>query len=458
MLIFKNDEKQSHTFFYDHACFDRMTTHPILNHLTPEQHAQMDAGDTHSVIVANMEGHVMACNAGAGKLFSYTQKEMLGSHVRVFHPPQNFAKILPDLFRTAMSKGKYDNVITLIDKHGKEFLAHIIVTAIHDENKTIVGLMGVTTRASAKRELSFIQKWHTALRAPFFAATIVPVLLGSAIGFYHTSEFLFWPFFFTIIGMIFIHAGVNLANDYFDHKSGNDELNQNPTPFSGGSRVIQEGIIPAHHIKWAFLVCLSIGAAIGLYLNTLHEGNVILMIGLLGMAIGVFYSAPPFAASYRKWGEAFVAVGFGPLIVLGSYYTQAGVMNILPLAASVPMAIMIMLVLFLNQFPDFEADKKALKRNWVNTLGKQKSVKVMRAFLIFAYAFTFAMIVWNIFPAYTAFVFLTIPHAYITYDIAKKNYDKILELLPANAEMITLNFLFGVLLTSAFVLLAWQGA
>ena len=429
----------------------------ILTHLTREQSAQMKAGDTHSVIVANMEGHVVACNTGAGKLFGYTQKEMIGAHVKVFHPPQNFAKILPDLFRTAMSTGKYDNVITLIDKHGNEFLAHIVVTAIRDEKNTIVGLMGVTTQAHAKRELSLIQKWHTALRAPFFAATIVPVLLGSAIGFFHTSEFLFWPFFFTIIGMIFIHAGVNLANDYYDHKSGNDELNQNPTPFSGGSRVIQEGIIPAQHIKWAFLLCLSAGAAIGLYLNTLHEGNVILMIGLLGMGIGVFYSAPPFAASYRKLGEVFVALGFGPLIVMGSYYTQTGALDVLPLLASIPMAILIMLVLYLNQFPDFDADKKALKRNWVNTIGKQKSVKVLRAFLIFVYVFTFAMIAWKQFPAYTAMVFLTIPHAYITYDITKKNYDKILELLPANAEMITLNFLYGVLLTSAFVLLAVQG-
>lgn len=433
-----------------------MDKHAILSNLSLEQQTNLSETSTTSVIVANMEGNIVSCNTGAGKLFGYTRNEMIGAHVRVFHPQQNYAKILPDLFRTAISKGKYDNVITLIQKDGKEFLAHILVTAIKDEKNTIVGLMGVTEIAHEKKKLSTIQKWHTALRAPFFVATIVPVLLGTAIAFANTHIFLFWPFFFTIIAMIFIHAGVNLANDYYDHQSGNDELNQNPTPFSGGSRVIQDGIIPAEHIKYAFLTCLSIGAVIGLYLNTLSQGNIVLYLGIAGMAIGVFYSAPPFAASYRKLGELFVAVGFGPLIVVGSYYVQTHALNVLPLLASVPIAILIMLVLFLNQFPDFDADKKALKHNWVNTLGKKTSVNVLGFFLFFVYIFMAAGIILKWFPPLSALVFLTIPHAVITYDIVRKNYDKILELLPGNAEMITLNFLFGVLFTIAFVLQGWS--
>lgn len=432
-----------------------METTAILSALNAEQKTQLENKTDASVIVANMEGHVVACNPGAGKLFSYTRNEMIGTHVRVFHPQQNFAKILPDLFRTAITTGKYDNVITLIDKHGKEFLAHIVVTSIKNEKNDIVGLMGVTTHAYAKKEPSIIQKWLTALRAPFFAAVIIPVFLGTAIAFYQTNVFLFWPFALTTIAMIFIHAGANLANDYYDHKSGNDELNQNPTPFSGGSRVIQDGIIPAKHIRYAFLFCLAVGALMGVYLNTLHEGNIILYIGLLGVGIGVFYSAPPFAASYRKLGELFVAVGFGPLIVVGAHYVQTGMLNSLPLLASIPMGILIMLVLFLNQFPDYEADKKALKRNWVNTLGKKTSVKILGIFLLFTFLFTAWGIISQTFPPLTAMVFLTIPHAIITYDIVKKNYDKILELIPGNAEMITLNFLYGVLFTLGFVL---QGA
>lgn len=432
-----------------------MEAHHIISQLSSEQKNLLETNTHDSVIVANMEGHVIACNAGAGKLFDYTRHEMIGKHVRVFHPPQNFAKILPDLFRTTLSTGKYDNVITLIDKHGKEFLAHIVVTRITNEKNEVVGLMGITEKATEKKKLSTIQKWHTALRAPFFAAVIVPVFLGTAIAFYQTNAFLFWPFALTTIAMIFIHAGVNLANDYYDHKSGNDELNQNPTPFSGGSRVIQEGIIPAQHIQYAFILCLVAGALIGLYLNTLHEGNIILYFGIIGVLVGVFYSAPPFAASYHKLGELFVAVGFGPLIVGGSYYVQTGTLNVIPFLASIPMAILIMLVLFLNQFPDFEADKKALKRNWVNTLGKKTSTHILGALLAFTFAFTAWGIISQTFPPLTTIVFLTIPNAIITYDIVSKNYDKILELLPGNAEMITLNFLYGVLFTLGFVL---QGA
>ena len=70
-----------------------------------------------------------------------------------------------------------------------------------------------------------LKLWLRAVRAPFFTATIVPVLLGSAVAWNNTG-FFSWPLFFiTLVGAVFIHAAVNLSNDYFDHISGNDEAN-----------------------------------------------------------------------------------------------------------------------------------------------------------------------------------------------------------------------------------------
>ncbi|MFN2228459.1 MAG: prenyltransferase [Anaerolineae bacterium] len=75
------------------------------------------------------------------------------------------------------------------------------------------------------------------LRAPFFTSVIVPVLLGTMIA--RSEGYFQWQYFLlTLIGMIFINAGMNLSNDYFDHRSGVDEINEGLTPFSGGSRSI----------------------------------------------------------------------------------------------------------------------------------------------------------------------------------------------------------------------------
>jgi len=427
----------------------------IRERLSADYQRLLDEESHSSVILANMEGHVIACSPGAGKLFGYSRSEMIGSHVKVFHPPQNFAKILPELFRTALQKGIYDHVITLKRKDDTEFLAHIMVTRITDEQGKPIALLGVTEPAHAKKEIGFVKKWLTALRAPFFSATIIPVFFGTVIAMNAGYSLNFWGLFYTILGMLAIHAGVNLANDYFDHKSGNDELNRNATPFSGGSRVIQDGLIAPRHILYAAMGFLVIGSLIGLYLNTLVGGNLILLIGLIGVGIGFFYSAPPFAASYHRLGELFVALGFGPLIVLGSYVVQAKAFSLLPVFASIPIAILIAAVLFMNQFQDVEADVKARKRNIVNTIGKKSSVTWLKAGVGIAYAYVLIGILAGVFPPSSLLVLLTLPVAWATLRVAEKEYERILELIPANAGIVTLHFTFGVLLIIAYALPLW---
>lgn len=428
-----------------------MKTNP-LPWLTSEQ-KQLQRESSKSVIVADMDGNVVAFNPGAANVFGYSETEMIGKHVRVFHPPQNFARILPELFRTALQKGKYDAIIPLVRKSGEEFPGHIVVTQVRDDKKNIVGLMGVTEEAASIPGATRVQRWVQALRAPFFSATLIPLFLGTSIAFSQTGLFSFWSFFWTVLGMLCIHAGVNLANDYFDHRSGNDALNGNPTPFSGGSRVIQEGLIPASQIRMAFLLFLAAGAGIGLYLNSIVPGDTILFLGVAGMAIGYFYSSPPFAASYHRLGELVVMVGFGPLIVYGSYFVQAHVFSWTPLLASVPVALLIGLVLFLNEFPDFEADVKSRKRNVVNTIGKEASTMMLTFVLLVVFAFMLFGVAMRWFPLISLITLAGLPYAWTVVRVTRENKDRILELLPANAAMIKLNFVFGALFTMSFLAL-----
>ena len=297
-----------------------------------------------------------------------------------------------------------------------------------------------------------LKLWLRAVRAPFFTATIVPVLLGSAVAWNNTG-FFSWPLFFiTLVGAVFIHAAVNLSNDYFDHISGNDEANKTPTPFSGGSRVIQENLISPRQILTAAILFFVLGAAIGLYLNYSLPGNTILALGAAGILIGLFYTAPPLKIGYNGLGEIITGIGFGPLMVLGAYFVQAKSLPLEAYFVSIPIGILIALVLFINEFPDYEADKKTGKRTWVVLFGRKSSANIYIVLLLLAYLSVIVGAFYGIIPYYALISFLTLPLALIASKTLVRNYDKINELLPANKATIALHLSFGALLVIGYVI------
>ena len=297
-----------------------------------------------------------------------------------------------------------------------------------------------------------LKLWIKAARIPFLTATLVPVILGSVAAWHDFSVFS-WPLFFlALVGAVFVHLGVNLSNDYFDHISGNDEANKTPTMFSGGSRVIQEKLIPAKHILAAAILFFALGTATGLYLNFILPGNAVIILGAIGIFLGLFYTAPPFKIGYNRFGELITGIGFGPLMVLGSYFVQAKVITLSSFFISIPIGILIALVLFINEFPDYEADKKVNKKTLVVLLGKKFSVNIYIAFLILAYIIAIAGAISGLMPYYALMVFFTLPLAYAAVKTLTKNYGKIEELLPANKATIALHLVFGLLLTAAYAL------
>ncbi|MGI9304482.1 MAG: UbiA family prenyltransferase [Gammaproteobacteria bacterium] len=223
--------------------------------------------------------------------------------------------------------------------------------------------------------------WLRALRAPFFTATLVPVLLGSVIAYgdgraggpdVHWDWSRFW---LVLLGALCAHAGTNLANDFGDHLSRNDEWNKVPSPFNGGSRVIQAGLLAPWKIALAATACFAATIVIGLLLNTAIGGSPLamtplLVVGLVGCALGAAYTLGPYRLSYQGWGEPAIALGFGPVMVLGSHYVlTAGLQTPwnwgAPLLASLPIAVLVAMIIWVNEFADVPADQKAGKRTLV---------------------------------------------------------------------------------------------
>ncbi len=151
-------------------------------------------------------------------------------------------------------------------------------------------------------------------------------------------------------------------------------------------------------------------------------------------------------------GEFITFIACGPLVVYGAYYVMAQTHAIQPLFASVPVGLLVGLILYINEFQDHEADKKIGKRTIVVVLGKAKAIKLYYVFLIFNYVWVIFGIILGLLPVYTAVIILTLPLCIKAINVARVNYDKIRELLPANASTIGLHLVFGILLSLGFVL------
>lgn len=229
--------------------------------------------------------------------------------------------------------------------------------------------------------------WVRASRAPFLSASLVPVLLGAFAAYYFTGSLSPSRLFLTLAGIACVHLGANLANDYFDYRTGCDSQNPEPTPFSGGSRVIQDGLIPSRTIISVSAALLVAGGLLGLYLNSLIPGNSVILLGALGIAGGLFYTALPVKLSYRGLGEVTVFFCFGPLLVAGAYVVQTAALDARAFAVSVPAGLLVLAILLVNEVLDEKWDRSGGKKTLVVVLGLERGYGLFLAAYIGAYVY-----------------------------------------------------------------------
>ncbi len=235
--------------------------------------------------------------------------------------------------------------------------------------------------------------WIRASRAPFLSASLFPVLLGAFAAYYRTGSLGLRRLLLTAGGIACVHLGANLANDYFDYKTGCDTQNPEPTPFSGGSRVIQDGLVSSRAVITASAAFLAVGALLGLYLNSLVPGNSVIFICVAGIAGGLFYTALPVKLSYRGLGEVAVFLCFGPLLVAGSYIAQAGRLDLTAFAVSLPAGLLVLAILLVNEVLDEEWDRRGGKKTLVVAIGREGGYRLFLLAYVAAYVWIGAGIV-----------------------------------------------------------------
>ena len=293
-----------------------------------------------------------------------------------------------------------------------------------------------------------------ALRAPFLAGSIVPVLIGAGWVF-SIQNFAVVPLLITILGVACLHLGANLMNDYYDAK-GSDPVNLKVTPFSGGSRVIQEKKLKPLTVLGMSLFFLCIGVVSGLWL-VLHDRPLVLLLGGAGLAAGWLYSAPPFQLMSKGWGELLIFFAFGPLVTLGTAYVLTGNLSLEAFMIGFPQGFLILEVIWINEFPDYEADKSSGKRNLVVRMGLRRARYVYCIIMLLSYASIIFLVGYLSFTYLIMFCFISMALAIRAIAIVWKKYDDYEGLIPAQALTIQTLILQGLLVSAGLVLSRWIG-
>lgn len=230
-----------------------------------------------------------------------------------------------------------------------------------------------------------LQSWIEATRPFSFTASITPVLIGSVLGAID-GVFLWGRFFLALFGSLFIHIGTNMINDYYDNQSGVDTLES-----KSGSQVIQRELLPADQIYWGGIATFVIGSLFGLVLVGL-AGWPVLVLGILSVLAGYFYTANPFSLAYIALGEATVFIFMGPVIIMGAYYVQRETFALAPFLMSLPVGCLVAAILQANNIRDLEADRSHGKNTLATSIGRQAANWEMAGLVYGAFVLTLVLV------------------------------------------------------------------
>ncbi len=313
-----------------------------------------------------------------------------------------------------------------------------------------------------RSNVSFLKKWWISVRPFAFPASTMPVIFGTVLAvIYGGHEFKPSLFILGFLAMVLLHSGANILSDIYDYKKG---LDKQASPVSGG---IIRGIITIKEARIASIIMFVIGSAIGLVL-TYITGIWLLVIGLVGLFVGVFYTTnTPLSMKYHGLGDLAVFLNFGMLGSLGAYYVQSSELSWIPVIWSVPMSTLVIAILHANNWRDIESDKSAHIFTVASLLGDKSSLRYY-GFLIygpFIMVLALILIPYLLIPDLAAMpltfliTMLALPLAFKLWRKAlnREKPDNPLDFIALDGATAKLNLAFGGLCTLALILHAIIG-
>lgn len=208
------------------------------------------------------------------------------------------------------------------------------------------------------------QSWLMAARPRTLPAAAAPVLVAMALAW--RDQVFHWPAALAcLLISLLMQIGANFANDLFDHERGSDTPDR-----LGPTRVTASGIISPGQMRLGTAVIFGLAVLLGLYLTWLR-GWPVLALGVSILLAALAYTGGPFPYGYYALGDVFVFLSFGVAAVCGTYYAQSGTLTPTAGWVSVPLGLLIINILVVNNTRDIPTDTLANKRTLAVLLGRQ---------------------------------------------------------------------------------------
>lgn len=273
-----------------------------------------------------------------------------------------------------------------------------------------------------------------------FVAVSTGTVIASLYGPVHWARYSL-----TLLGMVFMQAGANVLNDYFDYKNEVDTSHV-PGSFGTGGRAIARSLLSSGQVLILGLLFYIFTLPIGIYL-TVKVGLPVLILGLIGFFVGFFYTGSPIGFKYYALGEPAVFLVWGPLMVSGAYYVQRGSFSAQSIFVSLPVGILVALILFANNIRDLASDTRARVRTIATILGKEGAIKLYRALVYASYGITLLLIAASQLSLWALVTLISLP-------LALKLIKQMQVAVPPDADARTaqLNTAYGLLLIISLVL------
>jgi 1,4-dihydroxy-2-naphthoate octaprenyltransferase len=289
--------------------------------------------------------------------------------------------------------------------------------------------------------------WQVAAPMSWIASTI-PMILGAVISYKFTGEYSWFWFLIALAGIYLIEIGKNSTNKLVDFILGVDGSSLTSDDnvhnlFTGESKTaITSGQLTKMEIGIISILTLLLGAGIGLFIVLFREPRV-LLIGLIGLIIAVFYSVPPIKLSYRGLGEVSVGFAFGPIVMSGIYLVMSNSWDYRILLISLPISFFISNVLIVNEIPDYDEDTEGEKRNLIVIFGIDRGIKIYE--IIFNLGFLSLVILAIIFknPLWILGL-IAVPTSRRCVNVAKVNYKDPKKFMEANEKTIVVYMIVGI--------------
>lgn len=297
-----------------------------------------------------------------------------------------------------------------------------------------------TKNMKQEKELSSIKLMWKMTRPHTLTATFAPIILGTVAALYESQ--INWSLFSAMmVACLALQIATNLFNEYYDFKRGLDTLDS--VGIGGG--IVRHGLKPKNVLTVAFLLYL-LAAIIGVYI-CMNSSWWLVVLGLIGMAVGYFYTGGPLPIAYTPFGELFAGLFMGTFFVLIAFYIQTNTLTIESMLISLPVGILVGAINMANNIRDIDEDIKGGRKTLAILLGREKAVAVLASAFVIAFMWIVVIVLIGYVSPWALMIFLGLKKPIAAIQGFKKGATEPSYMKIAMKSTAITNTIFGFLLS-----------